>query len=128
MLKIWSYWVKLRIYYEDTDCGGVVYYANYLKFCERARSELFFQKGLSPHKDNEFFVVKSVTADYIKSAVFGDILEVKTELIEKKSASIIMYQEIFRNDELLFKATFKLAFLKDFKPSKIPLEFFEIFK
>ena len=128
MLKIWSYWVKLRIYYEDTDCGGVVYYANYLKFCERARSELFFQKGLSPHKDNEFFVVKSVTADYIKSAVFGDIIEVKTELIEKKSASIIMYQEIFRNDELLFKATFKLAFLKDFKPSKIPLEFFEIFK
>ena len=128
MLKIWSYWVKLRIYYEDTDCGGVVYYANYLKFCERARSELFFQKGLSPHKDNEFFVVKSVTADYIKSAVFGDIIEVKTNLIEKKSASIIMYQEIFRNDELLFKATFKLAFLKDFKPSKIPLEFFEIFK
>ena len=128
MLKIWSYWVKLRIYYEDTDCGGVVYYANYLKFCERARSELFFQKSLSPHKDNEFFVVKSVTADYIKSAVFGDIIEIKTELIEKKSASIIMYQEIFRKDELLFKATFKLAFLKDFKPSKIPLEFFEIFK
>ena len=128
MLKIWSYWVKLRIYYEDTDCGGVVYYANYLKFCERARSELFFQKGLSPHKDNEFFVVKSVTADYVKSAVFGDIIEVKTSLVEKKSASIIMYQEIFRNDELLFKATFKLAFLKDFKPSKIPLEFFEIFK
>ena len=120
--------VQIRVYYEDTDCGGVVYYANYLKFCERARSELFFQKGLSPHKDNEFFVVKSVTADYVKSAVFGDIIEVKTNLIEKKSASIIMYQEIFRNDELLFKATFKLAFLKDFKPSKIPLEFFEIFK
>ena len=118
----------IRIFYEDTDCGGVVYYANYLKFCERARSELFFQKGLSPHKDNEFFVVKSVTADYVKSAVFGDIIEVKTSLVEKKSASIIMYQEIFRNDELLFKATFKLAFLKDFKPSKITLEFFEIFK
>ncbi len=118
----------IRIYYEDTDCGGVVYYANYLKFCERARSELFFQKGLSPHKDNEFFVVKSVTADYVKSAVFGDIIEVKTNLVEKKSASIIMYQEIFRNDELLFKANFKLAFLKDFKPSKIPQEFFEIFK
>ena len=120
--------MKIRVYYEDTDCGGVVYYANYLKFCERARSELFFEKGLSPHNNDEFFVVKSVQADYIKSAVFGDILEVKTSLIEKKSASIIMYQEIFRNDELLFKATFKLAFLKDFKPSKIPLEFFEIFK
>ena len=120
--------IKFRIYYEDTDCGGVVYYANYLKFCERARSELFFQIALSPHTDNEFFVVKSVQADYIKSAVFGDILEVKTKLIEKKLASIVMYQEVFRNDELLFKGTFKLAFLKDFKPSKIPLEFFEIFK
>lgn len=118
----------IRIFYEDTDCGGVVYYANYLKFCERARSELFFQKGLSPHKDNEFFVVKSVQADYLKSAVFGDILEVKTKLVERKSASIVMNQEVFRDGELLFKGTFKLAFLKDFKPSKIPSEFFEIFK
>ena len=118
----------IRIYYEDTDCGGVVYYANYLKFCERARSELFFQKGLSPHKDNEFFVVKSVTADYVKSAVFGDIIDVNTKLIEKKSASIVMNQEIFRNEELLFKGTFKLVFLKNFKPSKIPSEFFDIFE
>ncbi len=118
----------IRVYYEDTDCGGVVYYANYLKFCERARSELFFEKNLSPHNDDEFFVVKSVTADYIKSAVFGDVLDVKTELIEKKLASIIMYQEIFRDGQLLFKATFKLAFLKNFKPSKIPECFFEIFQ
>ena len=118
--------IKFRIYYEDTDCGGVVYYANYLKFCERARSELFFQKGLSPHNNDEFFVVKNVNADYIKSAVFGDLIEVNTKLIEKKSASIVMYQEILRNDEVIFKATFKLAFLKNFKPAKIPLEIFEI--
>ena len=118
--------MKYRIYYEDTDCGGVVYYANYLKFCERARSELFFQKGLSPHNNDEFFVVKNVNADYIKSAIFGDIIEVNTKLIEKKSASIVMYQEILRNDEVIFKATFKLAFLKNFKPAKIPLEIFEI--
>lgn len=120
--------MKIRVYYEDTDCGGVVYYANYLNFCERARSELFFQKGLSPHKNDDFFVVKSVQADYIKSAVFGDILEVKTKLVERKSASIVMYQEVFRDEELLFKATIKLAFLKNFKPSKIPLEFFDIFE
>ena len=118
----------IRVYYEETDCGGIVYHSNYLNFCERARSELFFQKGLSPHNNDEFFVVKSVQADYIKSAVFGDIIDVNTKLIEKKSASIVMNQEIFRNEELLFKGTFKLAFLKDFKPSKIPLEFFEIFK
>jgi acyl-CoA thioester hydrolase len=119
--------VQIRIYYEDTDCGNVVYYANYLKFCERARSELFFEKGLSPHNGNEFFVVKSVQADYIKSAVFGDLLDIKTKLIEKKSASIVIYQEIFRNSELLFKASFKLAFLKNYKPSKIPMELLEIF-
>ena len=120
--------MQIRVYYEDTDCGGVVYYANYLKFCERARSELFFKKGLSPHNNDEFFVVKSVNAEYIKSAVFGDIIEVKTTLTERKSASIVMYQEILRGDELLFKGSFKLAFLKNFKPSKIPNHFFEIFE
>ena len=119
--------IQFRIYYEDTDCGGVVYYANYLKFCERARSELFFQKGLSPHKNDEFFVVKSIQADYIKSAVFGDIINVSTKLVGKKSASLIMYQEVSRNGELLFKGTFKLAFLKNFKPSKIPSELFDVF-
>ncbi len=119
--------MHIRVYYEDTDCGGIVYYANYLKFCERARSELFFQKGLSPHKEDEFFVVKSIQADYVKSAVFGDILEIETKLIEKNFASIVLYQEILRNNELIFKGIFKLAFLKNFKPSKIPEYFFEIF-
>ncbi|RXJ84729.1 YbgC/FadM family acyl-CoA thioesterase [Arcobacter cloacae] len=118
--------MKIRVYYEDTDCGGVVYHSNYLNFCERARSELFFQKGLSPHNNDEFFVVRSANVDWIKSAIFGDVLEINTKLIEKKSASIIMYQEIKRDDEVLFKATFKLAFLKNFKPTKIPLEIFEI--
>lgn len=120
--------MKIRIYYEDTDVGGVVYYANYLKFCERARSELFFQKGLSPHKDNEFFVVKEVHANYVKSAVFGDLLDVKSELTIKKSASIVMEQKIFRDEELLFEASFKLAYLKNFKPCKIPKELFDVFK
>ena len=119
--------MKIRVYYEDTDVGGVVYHSNYLNFCERARSELFFQKGLSPHNKNEFFVVKHIEADYIKSAVFGDLLEVTTKLIQKKSASILLYQEVYRNEELLFTASFKLAYLKDFKPSRIPKELFEIF-
>uniref|UniRef100_UPI004048E1A4 YbgC/FadM family acyl-CoA thioesterase n=1 Tax=Aliarcobacter sp. TaxID=2321116 RepID=UPI004048E1A4 len=120
--------MQIRVYYEDTDCGNVVYYANYLKFCERARSELFFQKGLSPHKDNEFFVVKSVQADYIKSAVFGDLLDIKTKITQKKSASLEMYQEIYKDDVLLFKATFKLAFLKNYKPTKIPESIWKIFQ
>lgn len=119
--------MKLRVYYEDTDVGGVVYYANYLKFCERARSDLFFQRGMSPHKDNEFFVVKHVEADYIKSAVFADVLDVTCELIEKKAASIIMYQEVLRDGEVLFTGKFKLAYLKDFKPYRIPKELMNVF-
>lgn len=119
--------MQIRVYYEDTDVGGVVYYANYLKFCERARSNIFFEKGLSPHNEDEFFVVKKVEADYIKSAKFADMLTVTTKLISKKSASIEVFHEISRDNELLFTAKIKLAFLKNFKPTKIPTTFLEIF-
>jgi len=119
--------MKIRVYYEDTDIGGVVYYANYLKFCERARSNVFFEKGLSPHNDDEFFVVKKVEADYIKSATFADVLNVTTKLVSKKNASIEIFHEIFRDDELLFTAKIKLAFLKNYKPTKISKEILEIF-
>ena len=104
--------MKIRVYYEDTDIGGVVYYANYLKFCERARSEVFFKKGVSPHSDNQFFVVKKVEADYIKSATFGDELEVTSKLLSKKAASLEVFHEIFRADELLFTAKIKLGISK----------------
>ncbi|OCL86529.1 YbgC/FadM family acyl-CoA thioesterase [Arcobacter porcinus] len=118
--------MKLRVYYEDTDCGDMVYHSNYLNYCERARSELFFQKGLLPHSNTHFFVVKECKANWIKSAKFADILDVKTELIEKKAASIIMKQDILKDEELIFSAEFKLVFLKNGKPSKIPSEIFEI--
>ena len=119
--------MKIRVYYEDTDIGGVVYYANYLKFCERARSNIFFERGLSPHNGDEFFVVKKVEADYIKSATFADQLEVTSKVISKKAASLEIYHEIFREDELLFTAKIKLAFLKNFKPAKIPKETLALF-
>ncbi len=118
--------MQIRVYYEDTDCGDMVYHSNYLNFCERARSELFFKKGLLPHSNNEFFVVKSCKANWIKSAKFADILDINTKLIEKKAASIIMKQEIFRQNELIFESEFKLAFLKSGKPAKIPSKIFEI--
>jgi len=120
--------LKIRVYYEDTDCGGVVYHSIYLNYCERARSELFFQKGLSPHKQNEFFVVKKIEADYIKPALFGDELEVTTNLIKKKNTSLLISQEILRGDEVLFKATVLVAFLKDMKPSRIPQELYSLFE
>ena len=119
--------MKVRVYYEDTDVGGVVYYANYLKFCERARSDLFFQKKMSPHNGDEFFVVKHVEANYIKSAVFADELDVTCELIQKKAASIVVYQEVLKNGELLFTGKFKLAFLKNHKPSRIPKDLMNVF-
>ena len=119
--------MKIRVYYEDTDIGGVVYYANYLKFCERARSNIFFERGLSPHNGDEFFVVKKVEADYIKSATFADELEVTSKVVSQKSASLEIFHEIFRGEELLFTAKVKLAYLKNYKPAKIPKETLELF-
>lgn len=120
--------MQIRVYYEDTDAGGVVYYANYLKFCERARSELFFQANLSPHKETEFFVVKNLNANYIYPARFGDLLDLKLEVISIKSASIILKQSVINDDKLLFWMDVTLVYVKDFKPSKIPLEYLELFK
>ncbi|QOG12941.1 YbgC/FadM family acyl-CoA thioesterase [Arcobacter sp. FWKO B] len=119
--------MKVRVYYEDTDCGGIVYHSKYLNFCERARSEMFFQKGLSPHDENEFFVVRKMDCDFIKSAKFGDVLDINTEVLEIKKASLTIKQTIFRDDEYLFSAIVLLVFLKNQKPSKIPQSCLEIF-
>ena len=76
--------MKIRVYYEDTDAGGIVYYSNYLNFCERARSDAFFNRGLTPVLESGHFVVKKLTADYSLSAKLGDLLEVHTELVARK--------------------------------------------
>jgi len=112
--------MKIRVYYEDTDAAGIVYYANYLKFCERARSELFFSNGLTPQSDHGYFVVKSIDADYIQPAMLGDTVIVETEMIEKKAASIILIQRVKRDETLLFEMKIRLAYLQDGKPAKIP--------
>jgi len=119
--------LKIQVYYEDTDCGGVVYHSNYLNFCERARSELFFQKGLSPHKGDEFFVVKKIEANYIKPARFADVLEVQTKLVSKKNTSLVLEQNIFKEGELLFNMLVTVVFLKNMKPTRIPQELMVVF-
>ncbi len=96
--------MKIRVYYEDTDVGGVVYHANYLKFCERARSEAFFQKGLLPHNEQGHFFVKDLYAKFIKSAKLGDILEVTSKLIEMRAASFKLHQEVLLDRKKLFEA------------------------
>ena len=112
--------MKIRVYYEDTDIAGVVYYANYFKFIERARSELFFSQGISPIDGASHFVVKSVSADFLASAKFGDEIDVRTRLVDMKSASLVLGQDIYRDEQLLFAATVKLVHLNQTKPAKIP--------
>jgi len=95
--------VKIRVYYEDTDVGGVVYHANYLKFCERARSDAFFNKGILPYNEKRHFFIKDLHAKYIKSAKLGDLLDVTSELIEIRTASFKLRQKVFLNGKKLFK-------------------------
>jgi len=120
--------MQIRVYYEDTDIGGVVYYANYFKFCERARSELFFQKGMLPIKDRCHFVVTNLEASFKKSAKFGDILDIKTEVLEIKRVSIRLKQKIFKGSELIFEMDVKLAYICDGKPSPIDKKFLALFE
>ncbi|OHD89436.1 YbgC/FadM family acyl-CoA thioesterase [Sulfuricurvum sp. RIFCSPLOWO2_12_FULL_43_24] len=103
--------MQIRVYYEDTDVGGVVYHSNYLNFCERARSQLFFDAGRSPILEGGHFVAKHIEADYLKSAKFGEILEVKTTLIQIKNASFSLLQQIFREDEKIFEMKIDLVYI-----------------
>ena len=118
--------MKIRVYYEDTDLGGIVYHANYLKFCERARSELFFKQGLVPVDGNKSFVVRHMELDFINSARLADILEVKTTIIQTKKVSLILLQEIYKNEIKIFSAKIKLVYLDNGKPTKIPENYYKI--
>jgi acyl-CoA thioester hydrolase len=120
--------LKIRVYYEDTDVSGNLYHSNYLNYCERDRSELFFSRGLSPILPEGHFVVSGIDAKFLKSAKFSDLLDVKTEVARIRGASVELIQEIFREDEKLFSSRVKLAFLNGDKPTRIPDETLKIFK
>lgn len=113
--------MQIRVYYEDTDVGGVVYHSNYLNFCERARSQLFFDAGRSPILEGGHFVAKHIEADYLKSAKFGELLEVKTTLIQIKNVSFSLLQQIFREEEKVFEMKIDLVYLNfEGNMAKIP--------
>jgi len=122
------HYFPLRVYYEDTDVGGVVYYANYLKFMERARSELLRclgidQKGMLDYNnpDDVSFIVKRAELDFNKSAKFDDRLVVRSEIIKLGGASIVINQEISHNTDTLVTGMIKIAAVgKDGKPRKMP--------
>lgn len=99
---------QCRVYYEDTDLAGIVYYANYLKFIERARSEWVRNLGLDQNvlrKDHGIvFAVRKVEADYLKSAKFDELLLISTELQKKTRVRLNLSQEIYSGSDLIFRA------------------------
>lgn len=118
--------IKIKVYYEDTDAGGVVYYGNYLRYLERARTEFLADKGIDVVKYHHlgfFFVVVSVDINYKKPAKLGDIIEVTTEVSDIKNATITFLNKIYKDLDLLVEAKVTIACMgTDGKPKRFPEE------
>ncbi|ALE52892.1 hypothetical protein SP60_06570 [Candidatus Thioglobus autotrophicus] len=125
--------LEVRVYYEDTDSGGVVYYANYLKFIERGRSEFLREMGFEQDQlikhQGVVFAVKSLQAEYLLPARFNDLLRVHTEVKKSRRASLIFSQKIrdLKQNKVLFEAQVTVACLdvQNFKPRAIPSDILE---
>ena len=116
---------SLKVYYEDTDSGGVVYYANYLKFTERARTNMIQELGfkLNQLKDDYdcLFIVKKVNCEYLQSTKLEDILEVHSKIIQVKNASFELEQNISRDGKIIFQSNIIMVCVNTKgKPKKIP--------
>jgi acyl-CoA thioester hydrolase len=126
MAGIKTFSLPIRIYFEDTDSGGVVYHSNYLKFMERARTEWLRSIGIDQrhlkHEELIMFVVHRIDIQYKLPARFNDDLVVKSELIEIGSSKIEFRQMIYRDEELLIDAHVDIACIdsEKFKPVRIP--------
>lgn len=122
--------IQARVYYEDTDAGGVVFYANYLKFMERARTEWLRDLGFEQDEvlatEGVVFAVSSLAMDFLMPARFNDLLDVTVEVTRLGKASINVGQEIRRQGELLNRATVKLACVdkESFAPKRLPERIF----
>lgn len=116
----------VRVYYEDTDAGGVVYHANYLNFLERARTEMLRTQGIEQTelkaKSGVIFAVRSVKIDYLKPALFNDLLEVGTEISRVRKASLTFAQTISRAGVVLCQAEVYVACIdgEAMRPKAIP--------
>ncbi|MGH1576424.1 tol-pal system-associated acyl-CoA thioesterase [Planktotalea sp.] len=115
----------LRVYYEDTDLAGIVYYANYLRFIERARTEWVRDQGVDQTRLKEdeglVFAVRRVEADYIAPARFDDELIVRTKVEQMTGARIVLSQDVKRGADLLFSAQVTLvALTRDGQPTRLP--------
>ena len=128
-----NFYHNIKVYYEDTDSGGVVYYANYLKFLERARTEALSSIGLSNLKIKDNFgaliIVKSCNIEYIKSSQLEDELSIRSFVKSVSKTSFFMNQFITRGEEKIVEAQVHLVFVNDKgKPIKVPEVIFENFK
>jgi acyl-CoA thioester hydrolase len=133
-IKDGVFYYPVRVYYEDTDAGGIVYYANYLKFSERARTE--FLRSLNINQQQEMqenhsgFVVRSCNIDYMASAVLDDELVISCQISELGAAYAVVHQEIRRGEDLLSALDVKVIYMniETHRPTRIPAEFVERFK
>ena len=128
-----NFFHKLKVYYEDTDSGGVIYYANYLKFLERARTEALFSIGFSNKKIQEEFdaliIVKSCNIEYKKSAFLEDELTIRSFVKSITKTSFFMNQIITKDEKIIVEAQVHLVFIdKNGKPIKIPGDIYSKFK
>ena len=128
-----NFYLNVKVYYEDTDAGGVVYYANYLKYLERARTEALCVFGLTNLKiKNDFgalIIVKSCNIEYKKSAYLEDKLKIKSFINSISKTSFVMIQSIFKDQELIVEAKIHLVFINEnAKPVKIPEQILTDFK
>jgi acyl-CoA thioester hydrolase len=121
--------MQVRVYFEDTDCGQIVYHANFLRFMERGRTNYLrllgtSQRALLEEARNDApgfaFVVRSMTIDFLKPAVLDDVLDVVTVPQEVRGASIALLQECRRGDELLVTARVRVAFISGARAQRIP--------
>ncbi|MFY9326736.1 MAG: tol-pal system-associated acyl-CoA thioesterase [Georgfuchsia sp.] len=126
--------LTFRIYYEDTDAGGVVYYANYLRFLERARTEVLrdlgFEQALLLQENRIAFAVRSLSADYLKPARLDDLIEVTSAVEELGRAQVLFRQQIVRQGDLLLKAQVRVACIDPLRGKAVamPKEIHEKFR
>jgi acyl-CoA thioester hydrolase len=125
-MTIKNFTYPIRVYYEDTDAGGVVYYANYLKFFERARTEMLRALGFEQDEiranDGVIFAVRSVQVDYLRPALFNNLLQTSSDVIEIKKASLTFSQQISCDGKLLCTGVIRIACLDAYtlRPKAIP--------
>ena len=128
-----NFFHTVKVYYEDTDSGGIVYYANYLKFLERARTEALFSIGYSNQKIkdqfNSLIIVKSCNIEFKKTAHLEDELNIRSFVKSISKTSFFMNQIVTRDDNEIVNAQIHLVFVNnDGKPTKIPNEIYSKFK